>query len=168
MNNEQANSPRSEFILGLVIFSIGGLLLWFAEDIPVSGQDEFGARSLPRIISIMIAILGAIWSAIYFVKWRQETKPVTAGARNPFLFTHVIPLMLSSFIYAFLFEWFGYLVSTFVIVIPVLYLYGNKSIRKLLITACIATIIYYLIFIKALGVFDEGGSIINFNQLLGL
>ncbi len=169
LSNEQSTSShRSEFILGLVIFAIGVFLFWSAEDIPISGQDDFGARSLPRAISAMIAILGAIWSGIYIVKWWQSAKPVVTEAQNRFLFTRIIPLMVSSFIYAYLFQWFGYLVSTFLILIPVLYLYGNTSILKLLKISAIAAILYYLVFIKALGVFDAGGSVINFTQLLGL
>jgi len=167
-NKQSTNSPRSEFILGLVIFAIGVFLFWSAEDIPISGQDDFGARSLPRAISAMIAILGAIWSGIYVVKWWQSGKPIMIEAQNRLLFTRIIPLMISSFIYAYLFQWFGYLVSTFIILIPVLYLYGNRSIHKLLITSAIAASLYYLIFIKALGVFDAGGSVINFSQILGL
>lgn len=151
-----------------MILAIGLFLLWSAEDIPISGEDDFGARSLPRVISAMISILGAIWSGIYLVKWRRLAKPMVTAAQNRFLFTRVIPLMISSFIYAYLFQWFGYLVSTFLILIPVLYLYGNKSIHKLLIISTVTTLLYYLVFIKALGIFDAGGSVINFNQLLGL
>lgn len=169
LSNEQATSShRSEFILGLVILAIGVFLFWSAEDIPISGQDDFGARSLPRAISAMIAILGVIWSGIYFVKWQRSAKPVVTVVRSRFLLTRIIPLMMSSFIYAYLFQWFGYLVSTFLTLIPVLYLYGNKSIPKLLLISAVTTVLYYLVFIKALGVFDAGGSVINFNQLLGL
>ena len=169
MSDEQTiNSDRSEFILGLIILAIGLFLFWSAEDIPISGEDDFGARSLPRAISAMIAILGGLWSGIYAIKWRQSSNLVVTQAQNKFLFTRIIPLMVSSFIYAYLFQWFGYLVSSFIILIPVLYLYGNQSIHKLLIISATATILYYLIFIKALGVFDAGGSVINFNQLLGL
>lgn len=168
MYDEQSTSPRAEFILGLIIFAIGLFLFWKAGDIPVSGEDEFGSRSLPRTISALIAFFGAIWSGIYFVKWQKVIKPADVKLRNPYLFTRIIPLMLSSFAYAFLFQWFGYLVSTFIMLIPVLYLYGTKSIGKLLMISAIATVLYYLVFIKALGVFDAGGSVINFNRLLGL
>lgn len=169
LSNEQATiSHRSEFILGLFILAIGVFLFWSAKDIPISGQDDFGARSLPRAISAMIAILGAIWSGIYLVKWWRAAKPIVTITQNRFLFTRIIPLMISSFVYAYLFQWFGYLVSTFLMLIPVLYLYGNKSIHKLLLISAVAASLYYLIFIKALGVFDAGGSVINFNQLLGL
>lgn len=168
MSDQQAASPRSEFILGLIILALGIFFFWSSMDIPISGEDEFGARSLPQAISMLIAIFGAIWSAIYFFKWRRSVAPVATDPRNQFMLSRILPLMLSSFVYAYFFQWFGYLVSTFLILIPVLYLYSNKSIGKLLVTAAIATVIYYVIFIKAMGVFDEGGSIINFNQLLGL
>jgi putative tricarboxylic transport membrane protein len=168
MNDERSTSPRAEFLLGLVIFCIGAFLLWSAEDIPVSGEDDFGARSLPRAISTMIAVLGAIWSAIYFVKWRHSVDKIVAQTRNRYLFTRIIPLMLSSFVYAFLFQWFGYLVSTFLIAIPVLYLFGHTSVQKVLMTTVVVTGLYYFIFIKALGVFDPGGSIFNINKFLGI
>jgi|GEM_PF-1288108 hypothetical protein len=168
MDDTQANSPRSEFIVGLAIMAIGLFFLWAADDIPVSGEDEFGARSLPRAISFLIAIFGAIWSGINFVKWRHATATTQPNPQNEFLFARIFPLMLSSFIYAALFKWFGYLVSTFVVLLPVLYIYGNTSIRKILIMAAVAAPLYYIIFIKGMKVFDAGGSIINFNQLLGL
>ena len=168
MHKEQTTTPRSEFFLGLVVLSLGLFFFWSAQDIPVGGEDEFGARSLPQIVSALIAMFGAIWSGIYFIKWRTSIKPTESRSEKNLLLTKVIPLMILSFVYAFLFQWFGYLVSTFLILFPVLYLYGNRSPVRLLLISSIATTIYYLIFIKALGVFDSGGSVFNLNQLLGL
>ena len=168
MYDESSNSPRSELIVGLVIVALGLFLLWAAEDIPISGEDEFGARSLPRAISIMIAIFGAVWASIHFLKWRQTTEPTVSNPQNQYMFTRIIPLMASSFVYAALFQWFGYLVSTFLMLIPVLWIYGNTVIRKLLTISAIATVIYYVVFIKLMKVFDAGGSVINFNEILGL
>ena len=167
MHDESTNSPRSELIVGLVIVALGLFFLWAAQRIPVSGQDEFGARSLPQAISILIAIFGALWAGIHFLKWRQSPAPAEPNSQNKYLFSRIIPLMLSSFLYAALFKWFGYLVATFLILIPVLWIYGNTSVRKLLTIAAIATAVYYIAFIKFMGVFDAGGSIINFNKLLG-
>ena len=168
MYDTQDNSPRSELIVGLFVTVLGLFFLWAAESIPISGEDEFGARSLPRAISIMIAIFGAVWAGIHFLKWRQTTEPVQPNPQNEFLVSRIMPLMLSSFVYAVLFQWFGYLVSTFLVLIPVLWIYGNRSLRKLLTISAIATAVYYVAFIKLMKVFDAGGSVINFNVLLGL
>ena len=168
MNGQQTTSPRSEMIVGLIILTIGAFFLWSAEDIPVSGEDDFGARSLPRAISVLVVFFGVIWTGLHFFKWRQQSEPTQPNAQNKYLVSRIIPLMLSSFIYAALFQWFGYLVSTFLILIPVLWIYGNTSIRKLLKISVIATSIYYIIFIKFMGVFDAGGSVINIYELLGL
>lgn len=168
MYDKSSNSPRSELIVGLIVLALGLFFLWAAEDIPVSGQDEFGARSLPRVISYLIVFFGFIWTGIHFFKWRQQTEQTQPNPQNKYLVTRIIPLMLSSFIYAALFQWFGYLVSTFLILIPVLWIYGNTSIRKLLTISATATAVYYIVFIKLMTVFDAGGSVINFNKLLGL
>ena len=168
MYGESSNSPRSELIVGLIVTALGLFFLWAVESIPVSGQDEFGARSLPRAISIMIAAFGALWAGIHFLKWRQTTEPTEPNPQNKYLITRIIPLMASSFVYAAMFQWFGYMVSTFTVLIPVLWIYGNTSIRKLLTISAIATAIYYIAFIKLMKVFDAGGSVINFNELLGL
>ena len=153
---------------GMVIALIGIVFLISAEDIPVSGEDDFGARSLPRIISALIIAMGTLWAAISYGKIQKTKASSAPNPRNLFLRTRIIPLMLSSFIYAALFQWFGYLVSTFVILLPVLYIFGNRSIVPMLRIAATATAVYYVLFIKLMGVFDAGGSVININELLGL
>lgn len=168
MYDESSNSPRSELIVGITVMVIGLFFLWAAESIPISGEDEFGARSLPRAISILIAVFGALWAGIHFVKWRNTETSNEPNPQNQYLVSRIMPLMASSFIYAALFQWFGYLVSTFLILIPVLWIYGNTNIRKLLTISAIATAIYYVVFIKLMKVFDAGGSVINFYDVLGL
>jgi len=168
MDNTQENSARSEFIAGIIVLVVGVVFLISAEDIPVGAEDDFGARSLPRAVSIMIIALGALWSVISYRKIQKADGPSEPDPRNRFLYKRVIPLMLLIFIYAMLFDWFGYLVSTFVIMVPVLYIYGNRSVSRLLAIAAASAAVYYLLFIKLMGVFDAGGSLININELLGL
>jgi len=170
MNDTQDTTPRSEFIVGIVMILIGIFFLISAEDIPADSGDAFGARSLPQVISSLVIALGLLWSAISLRKARRINKP-SKPYTNPhdrFLFVRILPLMALSIAYGYLFQWFGYLVSTFLILIPVLVIYGNRSLPRVLTVAAVATAIYFLLFIKMMGIFDAGGSVVNFNELLGL
>jgi len=168
MNDAQATNPRSELAVGIVIVFIGIFFLISAADIPSNSGDAFGARSLPRAISVLLITLGTLWAALSLRKIRRSGSGSKPNSRNRFLLTRIVPLLLLSFLYGFLFDWFGYLVATFAIMGPVLFIYGTRSAPKLLAVAASATAVYYLLFIKVMGVFDAGGSVINFNELLGL
>jgi len=168
MDSMQENSPRAEFFVGVIVVIIGVILLIFAGDIPVRGEDDFGAQSLPRTISSLIIAMGALWAVISYRKIRKNEGSSGPDPRNRHLLMRIIPLMLLSFLYATLFQWFGYLASTFVIMVVVLYIYGNRSHPQLLGTAAAAAVVYYFLFINLMGVFDAGGSVININDLLGL
>jgi hypothetical protein len=170
MDQTQDTNPRTELIVGIVIVLIGVFFLVSAEDIPADSGDAFGPRSLPQVISTLMIALGALWVAVSLRKARklEISSAQHANQHNQFLLVRILPLMALSIVYGFLFEWFGYLVSTFLILIPVLFIYGNRSLPRVLTVAVIATAVYFTLFIKVMGIFDAGGSVVNFNDLLGL
>jgi putative tricarboxylic transport membrane protein len=170
MNDAQETNPRIEFVVGIIIALVGAFFLVSAEDIPADSGDAFGPRSLPQAISSLIIALGTLWAAVSLRKARlsRVTSNESLNTRNRFLVARILPLMALSISYGFLFQWFGYLVSTFLILIPVLLIYGNRSLPRVLTVAVIATAVYFILFIKVMGVFDAGGSVVNFNELLGL
>ncbi len=170
MDDTQASNPRTEIAVGIAVALIGVFFLVSAESIPADSSDAFGPRSLPQVISSLIIALGTMWAAISLSKARRtEVAPnPRPNTRNQFLLTRILPLMALSILYGLFFQWFGYLVSTFLILVPVLVIYENRSLPRVLTVAAIATALYFMLFIKVMGIFDAGGSVVNFNDLLGL
>jgi putative tricarboxylic transport membrane protein len=155
----------ADIVIGLTLSVLAVFTFLWAGTIQSFGDDPLGARALPRIVSGLIFILSFILFTNGIVAARSE-KPKISEIRIPAGFLRIVmPLWALLFVYMILFVNLGYLLSTILISIPVLILFGNRNYFSILSISIISGIIYYIIFIKLFGMFDAPGRLFSLSTI---
>ena len=113
-----------------------------------TGEGVVGPKTAPTFLNIGIiclSILLIIGSFYNKDKSEQFEKIELTLIFKKFL------LILISFLYLFLTNFIGYLTSTFLIIPLILYIFENKNLKKNLVISVSGALIYYIFFIKILG-----------------
>ena len=113
-----------------------------------TGEGVVGPKTAPTFLNIGIiclSILLIIGSFYNKDKSEQLEKIELTPIFKKFL------LILISFLYLFLTNFIGYLTSTFLIIPLILYIFENKNLKKNLVISVSGALIYYIFFIKILG-----------------
>ena len=113
-----------------------------------TGEGVVGPKTAPTFLNIGIiclSILLIIGSFYNIDKSEQLEKIELTPIFKKFL------LILISFLYLFLTNFIGYLTSTFLIIPLILYIFENKNLKKNLVISFSGALIYYIFFIKILG-----------------
>ena len=113
-----------------------------------TGEGVVGPKTAPTFLNvgiICLSILLIIGSFYNKDKSEQLEKIELTLIFKKFL------LILISFLYLFLTNFIGYLTSTFLIIPLILYIFENKNLKKNLVISVSGALIYYIFFIKILG-----------------
>ena len=113
-----------------------------------TGEGVVGPKTAPTFLNvgiICLSILLIIGSFYNKDKSEQLEKIELTLIFKKFL------LILISFLYLFLTNFIGYLTSTFLIIPLILYIFENKNLKKNLVISVSGAFIYYIFFIKILG-----------------
>ena len=116
-----------------------------------TGEGVVGPKTAPSFLNVGIAILSIllIFNG-YFSKNSQ-------GHIEKFewkLITKKVLLIFITFLYLFLTNLIGYLLSTFLIIPLILTIFENKNLKKNMLISFCGSLVYYIFFIKILGLHD--------------
>ena len=114
-----------------------------------TGEGAIGPKSAPTYLNITIIILSLLLIFNYF--FNKKNIIYKNSKFDLHLIFKKVQLIASSFLYLFLTDLIGYLLSTFLIIPLLLFIFENKNIKKNLLISFVGALIYYVFFIKILG-----------------
>ncbi|CCQ75241.1 tripartite tricarboxylate transporter TctB family protein [Magnetospira sp. QH-2] len=159
-----------EFLISLGIVVLSLMAIALANTIPPSNDDGVGARFIPLVLSVSMLILGGIGMAYAAtINAPKEPEPAQNQASQVSLtgmLFRIGVLTALGFFYLFLMGALGYALSTFVVLVMCLVLFGNKRPIPVILMSLIGTAIYYVVFVKQLGIYDPPGWLIDVSSFL--
>jgi putative tricarboxylic transport membrane protein len=159
-----------------VVIGVGIFILYQGYSIR-SFQEEIliGPRLVPMAIAGMIIALGVLQFAIAWVHHVNSSKAgdsTFSGHGNskrpplskPAVF-RMAAILVIGFAYIWLFSATGYLIATAIAIAPLLVVFGIRNAGKVTVLTIGGTAVYYIIFIRLMGIYDPPGWLINLDML---
>ena len=128
-----------------------------------TGEDAIGPKSAPTYLNITIMLLSAL--LIFNCMFNKENIIKHNSKFNFSLVFKKVQLIAAAFLYLLLTNLVGYLLSTFIIIPLLLSIFQNKNIKKNLFISFVGSLIYYIFFIKILGLHSPDSQIEFFEML---
>ena len=113
-----------------------------------TGEGVVGPKTAPTFLNIGIICLSMLLIISSF--YNKDKSEQLEKIELTLIFKKFL-LILISFLYLFLTNFIGYLTSTFLIIPLILYIFENKNLKKNLVISVSGALIYYIFFIKILG-----------------
>ena len=140
------------FSSGLALLMISLFLLFDIRSEEFSdvttGEGVVGPKTAPTFLNIGIICLSILLIISSFSNKNSNEKLENIDLT---LILKKVLLILIAFLYLFLTNFIGYLTSTLLIIPLILYIFENKNFKKNLIISISGALIYYIFFIKILG-----------------
>nr|WP_280520617.1 tripartite tricarboxylate transporter TctB family protein [Phaeobacter sp. J2-8] len=147
----------------VVILVFGLVFLFEAIKIPAGFADSIGPRLVP--VSVAIATIG-LTLLLMLVDWRTADPEETSHditARN--LLVQAGPMLMLAVLSGLMIGWLGYLLATAIGGVVIFRLFAN-SWRLSLANGLACAIVFYLLFIKGMGIYDPPGTILDISNYL--
>jgi hypothetical protein len=155
----------AELIVSVCICAIGLFFFIYSGRIEAWGGEVISPSLIPRTVSALIVILGLIMT----IRRAAEVIALKAQIRHVKIprttFSVVLPFVLLSFIYALLFYLLGYFISTCLITAVALLMFKNRNGWKLAALSLATGILFYVVFIIIIGVYDPPGIWMSINPV---
>ncbi|MGI9571518.1 MAG: tripartite tricarboxylate transporter TctB family protein [Desulfobulbia bacterium] len=179
MTDQASTAPgrwryRTKVDLGvsLVTMAVGAFFLYQSILTESIEDDVIGPRLVPNFLSIMMIVLGlliGISALIYSSKKSTEFAPDSLHGEEPeesFGFRdsdikRVAGIVFMGFLFLAFFNAFGYLIATFLSLMLMLLLFGNRSVKVIVTLSIVGALIYNYIFMGLMNLHNPGGSIID-------
>ena len=167
-------SYRTKIELGVtaVVVVIGLFFAILAWDINPKSH-EIGPRVVPMFIATTMILLGALISFIA-LKF-NSIENGNASDDDVFVeddygfadsnITRVFTVIGCGIIYIILFIAFGYFMATLASLFLIMFAFGNRNPRTLVIVPLIGTGLYQYVFMGLMGLHDPAGALIDFSAL---
>lgn len=154
---------NKDLLSGTVLLVVAGTYYTWSTYIADSTlSDEVGAGGLPRVLSVILAILGVILIARTLLVARAAG-PVAAVANDDDEeqagLARGIGLLLIGAAYVFLLPFVGYIIATALMIAAVALYEGAPKTWLIPVAAIGGGVLYWAIFVKLLGVHQPMGSI---------
>lgn len=155
---------RRDILLSMGIVCLGVFTLFQAGAIGNRHGEEIGPDLVPTIVSWLIVIFGVMMGleSVLFPSSEKTSKPLVT--RDGIILNAII--IGIGFLYFILFLAVGYLVSTIIALGAILYMFGTRQPLRVALISVIGGGVYFLVFIRLMGVYDPPGSIIDLSALL--
>lgn len=127
-----------------------------------TGERAIGPKSAPTYLNITIILLSIL---LIFNSFFNKNIINNNSKFNSSLVFKKAQLIATAFLYLFLTDLVGYLLSTFIIIPLLLFIFQNKNFKKNLFISFVGTLIYYIFFIKILGLHNPDPQIEFFEVL---
>lgn len=168
---------KSEFFSAAVVVILGIFCLYLAYSIETFQKVLIGPRPVPMAIAGMIIGLGSLQ---FVVAWMGRVKNGNAGdspvsgvgngkppALSKTAVLRMAAIIVVGFAYIWLFAATGYLIATAMAMASLLVVFGTRNAGKVAVLTIVGTALYYIIFIRLMGIYDPAGWLINL-EMLGL
>jgi len=156
----------NDLLASLLFIGIGLFFLIQAQKVETNQADLIGPSLVPSVVCMLLIILGISTGvrALFFVKKTKISQQNKDQGLQTYLKLGAITLL--GFFYIWAFDAFGYMGSTFLVFIVVMYIFGIRKITRITTFAAVGSISYYLVFVKLMKVYDPPGTLINLQAFL--
>lgn len=158
---------RTKIDLGvsIITMAIGAFFAYQVSKIETLSENAIGPAYFPAILAGLMIGLGALIgvSALYF---NSSVKKVTGepeeagdekfGFRDSDIM-RVVEVVGLGFLYIALFYAFGYFIATFLSLLLMLLVFGNRNIAVVLLLSIVGALVYQYVFMGLMGLHDPPG-----------
>ena len=171
MTNDNAEYLSAAVVVGVSIFSLclAYTIQTFGEEILID----------PRLVPMAIALLGIALGVLQFtVTWVRRDKSgkttdstfsgTSEGKQPAMSITSIFrtaAIIVLGFVYIWLFSATGYLIATAVVMASLLVVFDVRPAGKIAALTIGGTAVYYVIFIRLMGIYSPPGWLINLDML---
>jgi putative tricarboxylic transport membrane protein len=142
---------REDWIFGLISLALGAAVFLYSGSFnAVTSMDPSGPAAMPRIIAVMMILIGAIHVAASILIIKKN--PAKAPQEKKGSASKVVAVCAACAIYYFLLERVGYLVMTPALIVAIMAVVGVRDVKKLLGMSIGTTAVLFCIFYFALKV----------------
>ncbi len=146
--------PFSELVIGIACIALGVAVFIAAGNLQ-QVKLGIGPSGFPKFIAVVLAILG-LAQTVTTLSSGVEAPKVDVDKRAASLFIAAVAMSVA---YVMLVTQVGFIIMTPLLLIGMMYLFGERSIVKMLIIAIITTICIWLLFTKVFLIFLPTGRI---------
>ena len=146
--------PFSELVIGLACIALGVVVFIAAGNLQTV-RLGIGPAGFPKFIAIVLAVLGLAQTATA-LSTGVKAPEFNVDKKAASLFIAAVAM---SFAYVLLVDMIGFLIMTPLLLLGLMYLFGERSIVKMLIIAAITTACIWLLFTKVFMIFLPVGRI---------
>lgn len=146
--------PFSELVIGIACIALGAAVYIAAGNLQ-QVKLGIGPAGMPKFVSVLLMLLGAVQTMTALSSGVQAPK-VDVDKRAASLFIAAVAMSVA---YVMVVSTLGFIIATPLLLIGLMYLFGERSIVKMLIIAIITTICIWLLFTKVFLIFLPTGRI---------
>ena len=146
--------PFSELVIGLACIALGVVVFIAAGNLQTV-RLGIGPAGFPKFIAIVLAVLGLAQTATA-LSTGVKAPEFNVDKKAASLFIAAVAM---SFAYVLLVEMIGFLIMTPLLLLGLMYLFGERSIVKMLIIAAVTTVCIWLLFTEVFMIFLPVGRI---------
>ena len=170
---------RTRIDLGVsaVTVAVGAFFLYQVFLIESVQQDSIGPTLIPFFLATAMIVLGVLVGAsalFYNANQAAATASDALHSAEPeedFGFRdsdmlRVVAVVAMGFVYLALFWAFGYIISTFLSLILMLLVFGNKHFVTILVLSVAGALVYNYVFMGLMGLHDPPGAYIDLERFL--
>ena len=146
--------PFSELVIGLACIALG-VAVFIAAGSLQTVKLGIGPAGMPRFVAVLLMVLGLV----------QTVTAVSTGVKAPEFnvdkkaagrFAAAVAMSVA---YVLLVETFGFIILTPLLLIGLMFLFGERNIVKMLLIAAVTTACIWLLFTKVFLIFLPVGRI---------
>ncbi|MBR5302429.1 MAG: tripartite tricarboxylate transporter TctB family protein [Clostridia bacterium] len=146
--------PFSELVIGLACMALGVAVFIAAGNLQ-QVRLGIGPSGFPKFIAIVLGILG-LAQTVTALSCGVEAPKFDVDKRAASLFIAAVAMAIA---YVMLVTQIGFIILTPLLLIGLMYLFGERSIVKMLIIAVITTVCVWLLFTEVFMIFLPTGRI---------
>jgi len=163
---------KAELLSAAVVVGVGIFILYLAYSIKSFQEVSLiGPRLVPTAIAGLVIGLGVLQFTIAWVRRVASGKAGAGDGKRPALSKTAVLRMAAVIVIGFAFIWLfsatGYLIATAMAMAPLLVVFNTRNAGKVAVLTIVGTAVYYIIFIRLMGIYDPPGWLINL-EMLGL
>jgi putative tricarboxylic transport membrane protein len=153
---------KRDFLSSLFFLAVG--LLFFIGAFSYSIWDRYGPG--PGFFPLLLGILFSVLSFLLLIvsslrKDHKSDELLHSDSLNFFAIHETVLYLCLLFVFYFLFDRFGFLLTIFFFMIGTLILFSKRSLKLCLSISVLTSLLTYFIFVRLLGVQLPGGILQN-------
>jgi len=146
--------PFSELVIGLACIALG-VAVFVAAGSLQTVKLGIGPAGMPRFVAVLLMVLG-LAQTVTAVSTGVKAPEFNVDKKAAGLFAAAVAMSVA---YVLLVETFGFIILTPLLLIGLMFLFGERNIVKMLLIAAVTTACIWLLFTKVFLIFLPVGRI---------
>ena len=146
--------PFSELVIGIACIVLGAVVFIAAGNLQTV-RLGIGPAGMPKFVSVLLMVLG-VAQTLTAVKNGVKAPEFNVDKKAASLFMAAVVM---SVVYVLLVDMIGFLIMTPLLLVGLMYLFGERSFVKMIVIAAITTVCIWLLFTEVFMIFLPVGRI---------